>query len=75
MEDTPRDAAIMGHQEGLGFVPSPVAHDTTVHEKGLGMPAMLHAGSLNPTSIRHAASGTCAVGKNWENNARYNRLY
>lgn len=74
MEDTPRDAAIMGHQEGLGFAPSPMAHGTTVHKKGLGLPAMLHAGSLNTTGIVHAAGGTCAVGKNWENHAWYNRL-
>lgn len=58
----------------MGFAPSPTAHDTSVHKKGLGMPAMLHAGSLNTTSIMRAAGGTCAVGKNWENNARYNRL-
>ncbi|XP_009320532.1 PREDICTED: endothelin-2 [Pygoscelis adeliae] len=45
----------MGHQEGLGFAPSPMAHGTTVHKKGLGLPAMLHAGSLNTTSIVHAA--------------------
>lgn len=48
MEDTPRDVAIVRHQEGLGFAPSPVAHDTTVHKKGLGMPAVLRAGGLSP---------------------------
>lgn len=28
----------MGDQEGLGFAPSPMAHDAAVHKKGLDVP-------------------------------------
>jgi len=59
-----------GIRRGLGFAPSPMADDSTVHKKGLGMLAVLHAGSLNPAGIVPAAGGTHAVGKNWEKRAR-----
>lgn len=41
MEDTLGDVDITGHQEVLHLL----SHDTAVHRKGLGMPAMLHASS------------------------------
>lgn len=70
----PKACSHHGASRRVVFMPSPMAHGTVVHKKGVGMPVMLRASSLTPPSIIRMDGGTCAVARNGENNARYSRV-